>query len=229
MRWAVGLTTVPGRAATTLPRTLRSLAWAGFPSPHLFIDKCREEDWRGPGNRRTFHEDWIGIFGNWWLGAWELFIRNPKSDRYVMCQDDVVFCRNVCRYLEMSPYPESGYQNLILYPDNAIYANEGEWSRVGGRRGLGAQCLVFSHDAFFKLLTSEYLGSKPTWQNRHDGIDGAISDAMLHAGWFECVHSPSLVCHIPGESAAKNRMQPETANFPGVEFDAMSLLNREKI
>jgi hypothetical protein len=36
--WAYGITTVPSRLTTLLPRTITSLAAAGFDKPHLFVD-----------------------------------------------------------------------------------------------------------------------------------------------------------------------------------------------
>src|SRR3954465_7467772 len=88
--WAYGITTVPERRYDLLPRTIHSLARGGFDLPRLFID----------GHEKSYHE-WdtlpqtirypaIRTMGNWLLGLWELYIREPAADRYAIFQDDCV-------------------------------------------------------------------------------------------------------------------------------------------
>src|SRR3990172_9245840 len=119
MRWAYGITTVPNRIRDLLPRTIKSLAAAGFDQPRLFIDGARDvknyAEWALP---ITCRYPGIKIYGNWVLGMMELFIREPGMDRYAMFQDDLVCCLNLKQYLSLCPYPNQGYLNLYNVPQN---------------------------------------------------------------------------------------------------------------
>ncbi len=225
MEWAIGVTTVPQRITTTLPRTLASLSAAGFDDIRLFVDGYDDLGYPCFGLLRSIRGDRIGAFGNWWLAAWELYIRNPKADRYAIFQDDVLLFRNVRQYLELLPYPDHGYCNLALYPQNQQWCVEPGWNRVGGHRGWGAQGLVFSHEAMRALLrTDDNILLKPGSGQGTRNLDGAVADSMHNSGWDEYVHFPSLLTHIGDVSELGNRRQPEFAGFPGEDFDAMSLL-----
>src|SRR6185503_20920621 len=80
--WAYGVTTVPSRRETTLPRTLASLAAAGFASPRLRVDDVENDRLYAPGN--------------WWLLLHELWIRSEGgADFYAIFQDDVIAAKGL--------------------------------------------------------------------------------------------------------------------------------------
>lgn len=249
--WAYGLMTIPKRRYSHLPRTLKSLAAAGFDRPHLFVD-----DWTGEYADLdlpcTFRESTIGVVGNWALGMIELYIREPLADRYAMFQDDVISVRNLRPYLEKW-FPENGYQNLYSAPSNETLENSGGWyeSRIRdtngshrGQSGRGALGLVFSRFALVRLLSSDSFVRKPqdlTLRGK-TSLDGAVVEAMNRAGYREFVHNPSLLQHLGYESTLykerkikvdghvrwrkdyKRWTGPESSQtFPGEQFDALSL------
>lgn len=141
IKWAVGLTTVPQRRHTILPRTLDSLARAGFEgqhAPRLFVDGD-PGPWPEFPNPATFRWPSMRValpdgnlapcpWSNWWLGIQELYLRCPDADRYVMFQDDLVAVRNLRQYLEASPFPEGSYLNLFSFQNNeALMRGEPGW------------------------------------------------------------------------------------------------------
>lgn len=227
MEWAVGVTTVPERACISLPITLESLERGGFSSPRLFIDGAEDSSrYRHFGLETTCRWPKVRGFGNWWLGLWELYIRQPRANFYAMFQDDILCCRNVRQYLEKCQFPAKSYLNLILYPANYNKQNpRNTWVRATGN-GLGAQGLVFTREGMLALIGAKNnnILHKPSHSNGHQNIDGAIVDTMFEAGWKEYVHAPSLICHIGEESAMNHPRQPDTAEFLGEDFDALSLL-----
>ena len=92
--WAVGVTTIHSRLETYLPETLVSLKAGGFGNPRLFVDgaeNCGRFIDHEFSLEATLRRPRIGAYGNWLLGLWELYLRNPTVDRYAMFQDDVVF------------------------------------------------------------------------------------------------------------------------------------------
>lgn len=240
--WSYGITTVPERRHTTLPRTLHSLALAGFPSPHLFIDGGNELEVQSDGAAlltRTVRIPRTTIFLNWYLGLAELYGRNPNAHRYAMFQDDFVTYRNLRQYLEKVPYPEKGYLNLYTaFNSNepvirnkpvgwyeASLLNPGEpW-----QTGRGAIALVFSNDAVRTLLTAPSFINKPQAADKVIAtrkLDGGIVTAMNMAGYREYIHNPSLVQHTGDISTWKDpgNPHPHALSFRGEDFDALSLL-----
>lgn len=248
--WAYGITTVPERRGDLLPRTLASLKGAGFPTPRLFVDGEKDVgSWerefgievtvRSPPNLRTH--------GNWVLSIYELFVRNPKTDRYAIFQDDFVTYKNLRLYLDTWNYPEPdkdgidrngkrGYWNLLSFDTNEpVIADcpQGHWYPAGLlqdderqlQSGRGAVGLVFSRQALMVLLSHRHLLERPTHAARGwRCVDGGIVNTMNKAGWLEYIHSPSLVQHTGYISSMGSRTQSRADTFRTERFDAMDLV-----
>lgn len=238
--WAYGVTTfrptptqeragVPYRRGTTLPRTLASLAGAGFPSPTLFVDG--DHDWRGWTDEFKLdivcRYPVIRAFGNWILALAELMVRKPYVDYYAIFQDDVIFSKNLKSYVEAG-YPVDGYLNLYTFPKNQAMSNGHlGWYR-SNQKGLGALALVFNRTAAVTLLSQPSTVKKPVTadpQRRHKFIDGGIVTAMREAGFWEYVHNPSLCQHIGTDSTLANPDHPRATSFRGEQYDATVLLD----
>jgi hypothetical protein len=220
MRWACGITTVPGRRNTYLPLTLAGIERTGFPKPRLFVDGGHPDAFQYGTLKdcEVTARDPIGAFGNFALGLWELVMRNPDCDRFAMFQDDVAFCRDVREYLDGCRYPEKGYWNLFTYArSERVVIGKTGWVEGGLvqhedlqpdperlQKGQGALALVFSREAALTMLEQPPFVRKPISANRpRTCVDGAIVGAMNHAGWREWVHAPSLVQHIGIESTVQ--------------------------
>lgn len=231
MKWQVGVTTVPARKETTLPKTLASLRKVGFEDIRLFVDGCDfpniYQGFNCPVTCRPSPP--VRVVGNWMMGMWELYVREPLADRYAMFQDDVLCVGNLRQFLERSPYPNQGYLNLITHQQNAVFTHAQPGWQVSNQRGLGACALVFSRDALQIVLGSKHMACKPACASKHRSwkyLDGGILEAMRGAGWKEYIHNPSLIQHIGQVSSLDNQnkyLQP-IASFPGETFDAIGLL-----
>lgn len=248
IKWAYGITTVPIRRTTTLPKTIQSLIMAGFDTPRLFIDVQKETEYL-PDLVKEYQTDFslpitirdknIRTFGNWILALMELYVREPHADRYVLFQDDIIACTNLREYLEHVKYPDAGYINLITYPQNdkekhrhavamGIDANTMTGWYPSNQMGKGAQGLVFSRDAVLVLLSNHNILKRPQsaagWQN----IDGGINEAMKRAGYLEYVHTPSLITHMNEGTTMGNahpQEQPPIQSFRGQNWDAMEIVS----
>ena len=212
-----------------LGRTLASLSAAGFDAPRLFVDGDRDgHEWTRLGCEVTFRCPAVRTFGAWWLAAVELYLREPHADRYAVFQDDMVACRNLRSYLEMSTYPERAYLNLFTDPSNtrdavgwSESATLGDCVSQGGR---GAVALVFSNEALRTLLSHKHFVDRPLDLDRgHRAVDGGIVTAMNKAGWREHIHNPSLVQHTGDVSSMGNMPHIPAPSFPGESFDATTL------
>lgn len=238
--WAYGVTTVPSRRDSLLPRTLDSLKRAGFPSPRLFVDGCQPEyagSWHDEfGLEVTTRWPTIRTFGNWTLGLAELYIREPHADRYAMFQDDFITYPNLRPYLEDCPYPEKGYWNLYTFPSNQTLCPKDE---AGNRRegwflanqmGRGAVALVFDRLTVHTLLTHQHMVERPMDPRRgHRSIDGGIVTALRKAGWSEYCHNPSLVQHTGDISSMGNKPHKKAESWRGEEFDARKISGIEGV
>ena len=233
MNWAVGVTTVLKRRDKTLAETLNSLCDAGFEDVRLFVDGCDN-----PREYAAFERSVtcrpsppLRIVGNFMLGLAELYVREPLADRYAMFQDDVTCVLNLRHFLEQSPYPQKGYQNLYLYKANYQHIGGKPGWHPSNQRGLGALGLVFNRDAMLALLGAGHMIRKPLEaknQRSWKALDGGIVSGLKNAGIREFVHNPGLVQHI-GEHASTlgnhgAEYQDPTPYFAGTDFDALELL-----
>ena len=228
--WAYGVTTVSERMDNLLPRTLRSLAKAGFNEPRLFIDGTlnTSECACGFDLEVTTRYPVIKTFGNWILALWELYVRDPTAWRYAIFQDDFVTYPNLREYLNRCEWPtEKGYFNLLTFMDNEDLVHEGNNGWVQSHQwGRGAVALVFDRDAVTTLLAQPHLANKPRvagWRQWRK-IDGTILEAFRQAGYEEYVHVPSLVQHTGDVSVIGNQPHPEAKSFQGENFDALRFL-----
>ena len=241
MKWACGLTTVPERVGDLLPRTLQSLRAAGFQAPRLFIDgaECftHQDCFEKLNCPMTFRWPRIGSFGNWAIGLWELYVRNPEVDRYIMFEDDLIAVKNLRIYLDQCKYPRLGYWNLYTHvPNQERLPGTIGWHQAS-KKGLGALALVFSRDAVQTLLQSKSFvlhSAGSDHKRRTRAQDGCVYTSMKNVGWQEYVHDPSLVQHTGEESVTgqtvvngeqfRHSKHPLAVSFPGEDFDALTLL-----
>ena len=223
--WAYGVTTVPERKTDLLPRTLDSLAAAGFDKPRLFVDGAGA-DYNNFGLEVTTREPTIRTFGNWALALWELYIRQPVCTRYAIFQDDIVTYSDLRQYLDSCVYPTKGYWNLYTFPVNEQLAPAD--GRLGwypsNQLGKGAVALVFDLHTVTTLLSSvHFVGHPQCGQRAYYAVDGAIVTSLRADDWKEYVHNPSLVQHTGAVSSMRGRKHPLSLTFRGEEFSAMDL------
>lgn len=252
LRWVYGVTTVPQRRGSLLPRTLASLKVGGFPAPTLFVDGLHGRDvtsWEREFNLPVVNRyPTIRTYGHWVLTLAEMYIRDPLGTLYAVFQDDFVTYRNLRQYLERFNYPspyrtgqvrrvdgyvQPGYWNLLTFPSNQRLAPKDDRGRdiVGwyesNQLGRGAVALVFDRPTLVTLLTHQHMVDRP--QDAHRGwraVDGGVVTAMKLAGWKEYVHHPTLVQHTGLVSSMGNRPHPLSVSFQGEDFDALSLVER---
>lgn len=230
-KWAYGVTTVPGRFCDLLPQTLASLEKAGFDSPRLFVDGCREGEVPQCLRRyeMTCHYPAVRTFGNWYLGLTELYLRKPNADMFAMFQDDFVTYPTLREYLEVCQYPKQGYWNLYTFPEN-VRPQQGWY--LSGQKGKGAVALVFSRECAMILLEHRSMVGWPqNLTQGYKGLDGRIVTSMKKIDWHEYVHNPSLVQHTGLDTSiadGRHPKQPLSPVFRGEDYDALNLLGESQ-
>jgi hypothetical protein len=234
MNWEVGVTTVPSRFESYLPDTLQSLKAGGFPDPRLFVD-CAEDCGRYVdhifGLPVTYRVPKIGAYGNWLLGMWEIYLRNPVADRYVIFQDDVRTYKNLRQYLDSLRIPDKGYWNLYTYPmkpPNSLPSTRGWY--VSPLLGKGALGLVFDMNGILALLSERHTSLRVMnydADRRTKSVDGAVYEAMKNQGYTEYLHGPSLLFHVGKVSSChepSRGLHYPDAEFKGESFDALEMM-----
>ncbi len=225
IKWAYGVTTCAARLHTLLPRTLTSLANAGFDRPWVFADGVNPDEWKPEGvGGVTYRFPTIRTFGNWCLSLGELFLRNPHAQRFALFQDDAVFLKNLRGYLDACKLDPKTYWNLYTFPQNQKLGNGvGGWFK-SNQRGLGAVALVFDRQGVIDCLTSLHMVQRPLNTHRgHRNVDGGVVTAMAKAGYTEMVHNPTLCQHTGINSSMGNKRHPLAEGWVG-EVDAVELL-----
>ena len=242
--WASAVTTVPSRVTDLLPRTLRSIAAAGFPRPWLYVDGCSAEQSCAYGAFDaagcTFRSSPARVHGNWVLALYEMYIRNPLADRYVVFQDDVLLCRNARQYLDRGKWPEDGYMNLYTAQIENYYANTDGKGRRGWvpstQRGKGALALCFTRETVIALLTSQHMARRPVptdrsdvlaaqggdWYRGQNAVDGGIVESLSRKlGIKEYIHLPTLAQHTGLVSSFSRITHPLAVEWMGEDHDAL--------
>ncbi len=230
--WSYGVTTVPERFDALLPRTLFSLAAAGFDCPRLFVDGADPKQTLALSDRTclpvTARFPRVRTFANWALALGELYARDPAADYYAVFQDDFVTVRNLRAYLEktLPGRDAKEYYNLYTFPSNQRVAPPG---RPGffrsNQNGRGAVALVFRNEAVVDLLTAPTFVRKPqaAGHRAYKSVDGGVLTALKAKGYAELVHNPSLTQHTGIVSSMGNMTHPLATSFPGEDFDALTL------
>lgn len=230
MKWSYGITTVPTRIVKgTFRLSIDSLRAAGFDKPRIFVDGDTNQGWLNGQYRLeyTIHEPPFKAYANWLLAILELYLREPRADRYVVFQDDIMVVKNLRQFLDASEYPKKGYWNLITYPCNIDRSPSKDyrgWYK-SDQMGRGGQGLVFTREALAVLFSHKLILDHPHEHNGPRSIDGAVSRIFRDRGWVEYVHAPGLLGHREGPSIIGVRTQPEIP-FIGEDFDALSLIHR---
>ena len=230
MKWAYGITTVPSRAESTLPWTIRSLKAAGFDRPVLFVDGTPEagvyDRW---GLDTTIRSTPARTSGNWSLALLELYVKEPTADRYAVFQDDVVMCSNARQYLEeyrLDGKDDRQYWNLYSFPTNEALkpSDLSHGFYPSNQDGKGALALVFDRWTALKLITSEYLMHRHMDVGKgHQNLDGGVFVALKNLEFTEMVHYPSITQHIGKVSTMNHPEYPRPSSYPGESFDCLSL------
>lgn len=231
LKWQYGITTVPQRRNDLLIKTLTSLRDSGFTAPHIFVDGGYQGyEHIGPGLQTsgiTYRMPKLGVVGNWLLSMAELYILNPRSDRYAIFQDDIILCHGVRDYLDTTSYPTHSYLNLFSFTLANEKLIEGKTGFIpSNQMGRGAVALVFNRDAVKALLNcSDKMIEKIEAARNHDrNIDGYISDRMKEAGYTEYIHAPSLVQHAGDKSTLGHHS--EKAKTFNAEYNPMNLITK---
>lgn len=227
MKWMCGITSCPRRWENgKLKDTLRSVSSAGFDQLVVFMDGQLVASPYFHLQEVVVRPRTLGAFGNFVLGLWELYLRNPNADRYIMFQDDVICCRNLRQYLERVPYPDHGYINLYTAGVNTGVKQGWQLSDQWGR---GAVCLLFDNVTGRNFLGHEhFVNHRRNAHNGHKAIDRIINETAKKTNYREWVHVPSLTQHTGVQSSIGNNLAPNIVTAPsfvGEAFDAMSLLH----
>lgn len=220
--WAVGVTTAP-RRLPTLERCVRSIAQAGWQSPRLFVDgDCDIPE--AFGHLDVSHRaSTLGAFPNWYLGLTELYLRHPRADAYLMCQDDVLLARGLKEYLEEKLWPAEEIGVLSLYCPSHEHRDDAAGFCVTdpGWEAWGALAYLFSNPG-----VRAFLSDANVLNHRHHGpaeglrnIDSVVGGWCRRRGLPYFVHVPSLAQHI-GETSTIWKRGFLGGRRSAIEFDA---------
>jgi hypothetical protein len=169
------------------------------------------------------------------VGLAELVQREPYADAYFMCEDDVVFCRNLRPWLERELWPEPRLGVVSLFSAAIHPLAQMGWNRVDAGPALaGAQAYIFPNSAARHLLQHP-LPVNHRRRGYHKGL--ADNDAVVGL-WAKLadlpvfLHQPSLAQHIGETSALGHGTLASDARkascFIGEDADPAVLLDNAK-
>lgn len=225
--WSYGITAVPSRADTLLPRTLASLIRAGFESPAIFLDG------RHAGVEKLAAElslpiitrtPPVGSLANWMTTLVYLYTTAPFATHYAIFEDDCVACANLKEYLQQY-HIDKCYLNLLTHNENLVLTGGELGWHESNQRGRGAVGLVFNRQGVKTILGSQHFYEFPQ-RAAAKGQDGLVIHAMKEAGYRELVHYPSLLQHTGQISANGGKLYLDPVKgFIGEDYDPMEKLN----
>lgn len=161
------------------------------------------ENTRG-ASRMTRHKTSVGGLPIYWVRLTKLVSRIPKTDGFLVVQDDVVFMKGTCDFLRMlNPPTDAGVLSLFCPAcDNGPFG----WHQTEASFGrAGAQAIFFPGRRAFEFLAHPWtvnyrrIKMQPNEHFRTDGlhhIDGVIGEWCHRAGLEVYPKSSSLSQHI---------------------------------
>ena len=216
--WAVGIVTAP-RRKPTLSRSLTSLQSAGF-DPIVFAEPC--SDLSGVNGKTVIERHRkLGGWSNWFAALQHLVSLN--SDLILLCQDDVIYTRNIRSYIE-KVWPR-GAEIISFYCSSAYVAEPPFFQHTPPPWGIrGALTLTFPRQTAERILESKLLRD----YGRQSAVDGIIGKWARRQGVDVFFCYPSLADHIGNTSTihpnAHNEGTRRSSTFVGEEYDATDLL-----
>lgn len=202
--WSVGVTTAP-RPLETLERTLESLDVAGWSLVHVFAEPDSPVSLSVDPSYWHQRSQKLGAFSNWYVALTELVIRDPFADAYLLCQDDIVLCRDTRAYLEETLWLSERPQ--VVSPYCAEVHDSGEQNGFfvanAGWHTCGALALIFPNAIARSLLCDSLLlhHRRNGPRHGHSNIDSIIGQWCQRSGIAFLMHAPSLVEHIGHHSS----------------------------
>lgn len=202
-KWAVGVTTAP-RPRPTLEACLGNLTRAGWESPHLFIDSAVRVSKRFGHLPGTLRSPAAGAWPNHYLALFELTMRQPDADAFLILQDDALIYdgENVRAYLEKVLWPGDQFSVVSLYCPQPYTATRYGWHRYRKSWVWGALALVFP-----RATVQTYLRDRSICQHRWRSASGGMSQIDVLIGWWARQRripfwfpTPSLIQHV-GETS----------------------------
>jgi hypothetical protein len=152
----------------------------------------------------TLRDPAVGAWPNHYLALFELTLRQPSADAFLILQDDALIYdgENVREYLERTLWPGTAAPVVSLYCPGPYTANCFGWHRFRPSWFWGAQAFVFSREA-----AQRYLRDRRVCQHRWQAASGGLNQIDVLIGWWALRRrvplwypTPSLVQHI-GDSS----------------------------
>jgi hypothetical protein len=223
LKWSVGIITAPREKGFYLDRTIQSLENAGWDKINVFAEPNSPipESFKGDViRRRKPYGDWT----NWATGLYELFLSEPDTDYFLMCEDDVVFAHRAKAYVEHALPQLKDFASLSLYTPsryhkplrNRVFHNE-----CRGKDTWSTVTVIMSHHSVLRFFSDPdvqrhrffdiFEVGKGYWNNKAsygigrtsttDCVGNTIKDAVI-GQWADKLklpvyyHTPALAEHI---------------------------------
>ncbi|HAV64321.1 MAG TPA: hypothetical protein DCY13_18385 [Verrucomicrobiales bacterium] len=232
--WSVGVLTAP-RRQPTLYRSLKSLAAAGWDEVRVFAEPGVVIPDSVPDRLITRRSERIQAWPNFLLALTELHLRQPHADAYLLCEDDVVYCRGLRAYLEQTLWPANrlGVVSLFTSGYQDPQHGQGFFPTRHGLASWGAQAYLFPNASARALLRHADVvnhRSRGPKQGRADQ-DAVVGYWCQKADLDYYMHSPSLAQHIGEtsslwETAELSGLRLATS-FPGEEADIGGIMSAQ--
>lgn len=202
MQWSLGITAAPRKESHLLGQTIDSLVAAGWESMHVFAEPDTPTPVTSTSAAKAFtvHENEFRFrpWGNFRHALKWLVANEPRSEMYLLCQDDIVVTRGLRGWLAAGNLPwmeTGGVISLYCAAPNARADNPaGQWHRLMyerlDNRAYGALAYVFPRGLAVMLAAKDPF---PTATSKVDINVGKWCKANGINYWL---HSPSFVKHM---------------------------------
>lgn len=184
-RWGIGMLSTTYRTDGSLARALESYRGTGFDPPIVFTDLDRR-----------------GGLWNLYRAMKTLVKKYPDADAYMIAEDDILFAKEIRKYLESELWPsvnEHGCICSIFTP--TIYSSDKRWRVVNhGSKTWMSQCRIY-HPLSAKKLVAD-LENDLRLQNSGRQNDAVIGEWAKNNKVDICFHNPSLIQHVSSKSTS---------------------------
>lgn len=227
--------TAAGRKTDTLTKTVDSLISSGGKDILISCEPDTEINFFHDNTVTLIERDeQLGCWRNWVQSLYDAMIYNPEAEAIFIVQDDIVFCKDVYKFLETYQWPSPKCGLLSVCSSSQYHRLPLGFAEVENRpKWAGATALLIPRHVAYQIIADVdvygwggvVVGAKPS---EIKGIDPWLGQVMQRMNREMWICNPSLGNHIGDESTlghGPNTGNRVSLNFPGEEVSALDLDN----
>ena len=204
--WAVGVRAV-SRNPRALERHLASLKTEGWKEPRVFLPPGIEVQDTQRALSVTIRDSPLEPVKEWFLALSELFMRKPRADAYLLCDDDLLISPGLGHYLASSLWPAAEVGVISLVGPAAFPGNNNSGFHLWryGQEPTESSAYIIPNRSARSLISDQLLLThrQGSFGGLAKTIDVLLANWCARSGHPYFFHNPCLARRIKDDPAPR--------------------------